>query len=98
MSRGPSLFIILVAFLPLGGNATELISSNAGFDIKDTVARMKDVGTALPGGKLEIGDGRSFNMEPGNDIGRDYYSRQTRPEVNALCHNHVVQEIIKSGN
>ena len=83
--------MLLNAFTPLAGNAAGPVFSSAGIEIKDALALMKDVASALPSGKLEIGDGRTFDVAPGEKWG-DAYSREARPELTALRHIHDLLE------
>ncbi|MBC8117855.1 MAG: hypothetical protein H7062_25980, partial [Candidatus Saccharimonas sp.] len=79
---------LLKAFTPLAGNITGQIASAAGMDIKDAVALMKDSASALPSGKLDLGEGRAFEVE----IFGDPYTRHLRPELFALRKIHDLLE------
>jgi Leucine-rich repeat (LRR) protein len=82
---------LLKAFTPLAADMAGQIAGNAGMEIKDAVALMKDSASSLPSGKLEIGEGRAFEVEPGARWG-DAYGRQSRPELTALRHIHDLLE------
>ncbi|MEK6257634.1 MAG: leucine-rich repeat domain-containing protein [Planctomycetota bacterium] len=80
---------LLKAFTPLAGNVAGQIAG--GMDIKDAVALMKDSASALPSGKLDLGEGRAFEVERGEMFG-DAYARHLRPELAALRHIHDLLE------
>ena len=84
--------MLLKAFLPLTGTvAGQIAEGTPGMDIKDAVAAMKDVAKALPAGELEPGEGRSFEVRPGEKLS-DAYGLRDRPEFVALKHIHDLLE------
>ncbi|WP_029631472.1 leucine-rich repeat domain-containing protein [Zavarzinella formosa] len=87
---------LLKAFVPLIGDATaQTAAAFSGLDLKDAVQLMKDSASALPSGKLEIGDTRDFELEAGHQM-RDSYKLSNRPELLALQHIHdMLEEQVK---
>ncbi|MBC7965429.1 MAG: hypothetical protein H7Z17_05820 [Fuerstia sp.] len=84
--------MLLKAFLPLAGTAAgQIAEGTSGMEIKDAVAAMKDVAKALPAGNLELGEGRSFEVRPGEKLS-DAYGLRDRPEFVALKHIHDLLE------
>lgn len=82
---------LLKAFIPLAGTGVGQVAAGSGIDIKDSLALMKDISSALPSGKLEIGEGREFELMPGERWGTAY-GRTMKPELIALRHIHDLLE------
>ena len=75
--------MLLKAFTPLAGNFAGQVTD----DLTDKIDLMKDIAKALPSGKLDIGEAREFELEPGENL-TDSYRRSHTPELEALSLIH----------
>ncbi len=83
---------LLKAFMPLAGDVAGQIAASApGMDIKDAIAAMKDMATALPAGKLEVGTAHDTDFSLGRRW-HDEHGFHDRPELVALGHIHDLLE------
>jgi hypothetical protein len=83
---------LIKAFTPFAGNvANQIVAAAQGGDLKFVTDTMKDIATALPGGRLELDGSATFDTRDGRKVYEDYDLRY-RPELVALRHIHNLLE------
>lgn len=85
--------MLLKAFTPLAGTVAGQALGDAG-NLTGKIDLMKDMAKALPSGKLEVGEGRDFEIEPGGKFS-DSYRRSDKPELESLTriHNLLLKQV-----